>query len=75
MEKVVREEGKRGKIYFLEFGMRPVKLPGREQPLYLVVVCDVGQEPMMLLTSQRVKRSRKSIWKIIESYITRWRVE
>ncbi|MFO7980250.1 MAG: hypothetical protein R6V00_05380 [Candidatus Aminicenantes bacterium] len=27
MERVVREEGKREKIYFLEFGVRPVKLP------------------------------------------------
>ena len=75
MERVVREEGKREKIYFLEFGLRPVKLPGREERLYLVVVRGFGQEPMMLLTSQRVKRSRKSIWRIIESYITRWRIE
>jgi len=75
MERVVREEGKRKKIYFLEFGLRPVKLPGREERLYLVVVRGFGQEPMMLLTSQRVKRSRKSIWRIIESYITRWRIE
>ena len=74
-ERVVREEGKREKIYFLEFGSRPVKLPGREERLYLVVVRGFGQEPMMLLTDQRLKKSRESLWRIVESYITRWRIE
>ena len=74
-ERVVREEGKREKIYFLEFGSRPVKLPGRKERLYLAVVRGFGQEPMMLLTNQRVKKSRKSLWRIVESYITRWRIE
>lgn len=75
MERVVREEGKKERIYFVEFGMRPVKLPGRKEQLYLVVVRGFGQEPMMLLTNQPVKRSRKSVWRIVESYITRWRIE
>ncbi len=66
-ERVVREEGKKEKIYFLEFG-------SREERLYLVVVRGFGQEPMMLLTNQRVKKSRKSLWRIVESYITRWRI-
>lgn len=73
-ERVIREEGKKEKIYFLEFGSRSVKLLGREERLYLVVVRGFGQEPMMLLTNQRVKKSRKSLWRIIELYITRWRI-
>jgi len=30
---------------------------------------------MMLLTNVKVKKSRKSLWRIIESYITRWSIE
>jgi len=75
MERVVREEGKNEKVYFLEFGMRPVKLPGRQEQMYLVVVRGFGKDPMMILTNKRVKRSRKSIWEVVESYITRWRIE
>ena len=30
---------------------------------------------MMLLTSLRVTRSRKSLWRVVESYLSRWRVE
>ena len=29
----------------------PVKLPGKDNPLFLVVVKGFGKEPMMLLTS------------------------
>lgn len=30
---------------------------------------------MMLLTTMSIKRSRKTVWKVVESYLTRWRVE
>ena len=29
----------------------------------------------MLLTNLRIRRSRKSLWRIVESYLTRWRIE
>jgi hypothetical protein len=41
----------------------------------MVVISGFGQEPMMLLTNIQVKRSRKALWGIIESYMTRWRIE
>jgi hypothetical protein len=53
----------------------PLKLPCREEQLYLMVVRGFGKEPMMLLINQPVKRSRESIWGIVESYLTRWRIE
>jgi hypothetical protein len=74
-ERVVKEEKGKEKIYHLQFGYRPVKLPEREEQLYMVVVQGFGQDPMMLLTDERVKKSRKSLWRIIESYITRWSIE
>ncbi|MFH1942803.1 MAG: transposase [bacterium] len=30
---------------------------------------------MMLLTDLQVTKSRKNLWRIIESYLTRWRIE
>lgn len=74
-ERVVKEERGKEKIYHLQLGYRPVRLPERKEQLYMVVVQGFGQDPMMLLTNVRVKRSRKSLWRIIESYITRWSIE
>jgi len=74
-ERIVKEERGKEKIYHLEFGSRPVKLPGRKEQLYMVVIRGFGQDPMMLLTNIRVKKSRKALWGIIESYMTRWRTE
>lgn len=74
-ERIVKEEGDKEKIYYLEFGYRPVRLPGRKEQLYMVVISGFGQEPMVLLTNIQVKRSRKALWGIIESYMSRWRIE
>ena len=62
-ERIVKEERGKEKIYHLEFGYRPVKLPGRKEQLYMVVVRGFGQEPMMLLTNIRVKKSQKVLWR------------
>ena len=59
----------------LQFGFRPVKLPGREEQLYLVVVRGLGQEPVMLLTNLPLLPSRKSLWFVVEGYLSRWLVE
>ncbi len=74
-ERIVKQEKGKETIYDLQFGARYVKLPGRSEPLTLVVVRGFGQDPMMLLTDLRVTKSRKSLWRIIESYLTRWRIE
>jgi hypothetical protein len=74
-ERIVKEAAGKEKIYHLEFGYRPVKLPERKESLYMVVVRGFGQEPMMLLTNIGVKKSRKALWSIIESYMSRWRIE
>lgn len=74
-ERIVKQEKGKERIYDLEFGARQVKLPGRSESLTLVVVRGFGQEPLMLLTNLRVRRSRKSLWRILQSYLTRWRIE
>jgi hypothetical protein len=74
-ETIVKEEKGEEKVYHIEYGFRPVKLPGREEQLYLVVVKGFGEEPMMLLTNVVVKRNRKSVAPIVRGYLSRWLVE
>ncbi len=53
-----------------------VRLPGRADPLFLVVVKGFGAEPMMLLTSCAVNvKIKESVWRIVEIYLTRWKCE
>ena len=60
----------------ISFGAIPVQLPMHpDKELHMVVVKGFGQEPMMLLTSLPVNSSFESMWRIIEGYLTRWRIE
>lgn len=59
----------------LEYGAQKVRLPGFEQPLWLVTVRGFGQQPMMLLTTRALSPSRRSQWWIVQAYLTRWRIE
>lgn len=74
-ETVIREEGGQERHYHLEYGFRKVRLPGREEPLALVVVRGFGEEPLMLLTNVEVKPSRTSMWFVVQGYLSRWMVE
>jgi len=67
------QQGQRG--YTIHFGFRPVKIPGRSEQMYLVVVAGFGKEPLMLLTNVELKRTRKSLWFVVGGYLTCWRVE
>lgn len=60
----------------LKYGMRRVVLPGHEQtPLCLVVLHGFGEKPLMILTTEPLTDSRKSLSWAIEAYLTRWRIE
>jgi len=74
-ETIVREEAGQERLVHLSCGMRKVRLPGRREELTLVVVKGFGKEPLMILTNLAVRRSRKSVWHVVLSYITRWRIE
>jgi len=74
-ESVIKADLETEKRLHLEYGMRPVKLPGRDEQLYLVVVRGFGEEPLLLLTNVALQPTRKSLWAIVQGYIARWLVE
>ncbi|MFQ6001875.1 MAG: transposase, partial [Anaerolineae bacterium] len=74
-ETVVKMEEGKEKVYHLEFGFRHIRLPGRPEVLGLIVVKGFGQEPMMLLTTEPLRKSRKVLWRLIRAYLRRWAIE
>jgi hypothetical protein len=69
------EDGKEEKTT-VSFNVLPVRLPGYDYPLFLVVVKGFGKLPMMLLTSCPVNtKMKESIWRIVEIYLTRWKCD
>jgi len=74
-EYLAREVEREEKPVRLEVGSRRVRLPDQRQELELVVVKGFGREPMMLLTNLKIRKSRKSIWHVVQAYLTRWRIE
>ena len=69
------EDGKEDKTT-VSYNALPVKLPRHEHPLFLVVVKGFGKVPMMLLTNCPVNiKSKESIWRIVEIYLTRWKCD
>jgi len=75
LESIIKDEGEQARCLRLEYGVRPVTLPGRPEPLSLVVVRGFGEEPLMLLTNVSLKKTRRSLWWAVESYMTRWTIE
>jgi hypothetical protein len=74
-ETIVKVEDGKEKVYHLEFGFRDVRLPGRPEALDLLVVKGFGQEPMMLLTTEPLRRNRKVLWRMVRAYMRRWAIE
>jgi len=72
---IIKEDRDGEKRYDLEYGFRPVKLPDRDEQLYLVVVKGFGAEPLLLLTAVTLTHSRRSLWFIVRGYLARWMVE
>jgi len=74
-DRIVRESKEGERSYQIEYGFRKVKLPGRNEQLYMVVVKGIGQRPLMLLTNLPLRKRRSVLWFIVGSYLTRWRIE
>ena len=72
---IVKNKDGKQLVYDLTFGYLQVRLPGHEQPLWMLVVNGYGKKPMMLLTTQPLRRNRKVLWKVLRSYIKRWGIE
>ena len=73
--KIIKIENGQEKIYELRYGAEPIRLPGREEPLQLVVVAGFGQEPLLLLANLGTVRDSQSLWWIVPIYLTRWKIE
>lgn len=74
-ETIVKIEDGKEKTYPITFGYREVRLPGRPEQLYLLVIKGFGDKPIMLLTNVPLKRSRKVLWRMVRAYLKRWSVE
>jgi hypothetical protein len=75
-ETLIKEKEGEEEIYHIQFGSLPVRLPEYPaRPLWLVVVKGFGKEPLMILTTEPMRRSRKVLWRVVNAYITRWKVE
>ncbi len=74
--KIFREKEGEEKTYFIDFGFLPVRLPEcPERPLWLVVIKGFGKKPLMILTTEPMRRNRNVLWWAVEAYLTRWKVE
>lgn len=72
---VTRLEGGKERVYELHFGFRKVRLPGREEPLYLLVIRGFGEEPLLLLTTEPLRSTFKCLWRMVRAYLKRWGIE
>ena len=46
-----------------------------DRTLSPVVAGGFGQRPLMLLITVPAGRARERVWRVVESYLARWRVE
>jgi len=74
-ETIVKEDKNKEKTYHLTYGFRKVRLPGRREQLWMVVIKGFGKAPLMLLTALPLRKKRSVLWFIVEAYLTRWRIE
>jgi hypothetical protein len=74
-DRVVKETKGKERAYNLEYGFRKIRLPGHKNSLYLLVIRGFGETPLMLLTSIELRKKRSLLWWVLESYLTRWRIE
>lgn len=72
---IARVEDGKERIYTLRFGFRKVRLPGRTEALYLLVVHGFGGAPLLLLTTEPLRHSFKSLWPVVRAYLKRWSIE
>jgi len=73
---IVKEDRGKEKVYHISYGYLKVKLPGHvDKQLYMLVVKGFGNKPMMILTTEPLRRNREVLQRILESYLTRWKIE
>lgn len=74
--RIIKIQDGQEKTYDLRYGAVPIRLPGRSEQLWLVVVAGFGAELLMLLTDLPVVAGdSQSLWWIVQTYLTRWKIE
>jgi hypothetical protein len=74
--RIIKIQDGQEKTYELRYGTEPIRLPGRSEQLWLVVVAGFGEESLMLLTDLPiVVRDSQTLWWVIQIYLTRWKIE
>ena len=73
--RIIKIENGVEKTLELRYGAEVVRLPGREEKLLLVVVSGFGQQPLMLLTDVSAARGSSTLWWVVETYLTHWKIE
>lgn len=72
---IVREKDGKEKVYHINYGYMPVKLPGHNEQLYMLVVKGYGEKPLMLLTTEPLRRNREVLYRLLGYYLKRWSIE
>ena len=72
---IVRLKNGKETVYTLTFGYRKVRLPDRPEQLYMIVVHGLGEEPLMILTNEPLRRNFKLLWRMLRAYFSRWTIE
>jgi len=74
--RIIKIQDGKEKVYDLRYGAEPIRLPGRSEQLWLVVIDGFGEAPLMLLTNVPIgAKDSKSLWWIVQIYLTRWKIE
>jgi hypothetical protein len=74
--RIIKIQDGQEKTYELRYGAEPIRLPGRSEQLWLVVVAGFGEESLMLLTDLPiVARDSQTLWWVVQIYLTRWKIE
>jgi Transposase DDE domain len=74
--RIIKIQDGQEKTYELRYGAEPIRLPGRSEQLWLVVVAGFGDTPLMLLTNLPVAaKDSQSLWWIVQIFLTRWKIE
>lgn len=74
--RIIKIQDGQEKTYDLRYGAEPIRLPGRAEQLWLVVLAGFGEAPLMLLTNLPIAaKDSQSPWWIMQIYLTRWKIE
>jgi len=74
--RIIKIQDGKEKVYDLRYGAEPIRLPGRTEQMWLVVIDGFGEASLMLLTDLPMgAKDSQSLWWVVQIYLTRWKIE